>query len=111
MAASPALGFERGCGVELHAIRLTTAAAAAQERTGRIAAENTPHPRGDFREDWMNTPDLHAFAKGSTRYRWVICALLFLITTINYMDRNILGRWAMTVRRRHRGSIIAVPEY
>src|SRR5579859_732374 len=25
------------------------------------------------------------------RYRWVICALLFLATTINYMDRSILG--------------------
>src|SRR5436305_11116416 len=24
-------------------------------------------------------------------YRWVICALLFLATTINYMDRQILG--------------------
>ena len=25
------------------------------------------------------------------RYRWVICALLFFSTTINYMDRQILG--------------------
>ena len=25
------------------------------------------------------------------RYRWTICALLFLATTINYMDRSILG--------------------
>jgi MFS transporter, ACS family, hexuronate transporter len=25
------------------------------------------------------------------RFRWVICALLFLATTINYMDRQILG--------------------
>ena len=24
-------------------------------------------------------------------YRWVIVALLFVITTINYMDRNLLG--------------------
>ena len=26
-----------------------------------------------------------------TRYRWVICALLFSATTINYVDRNSLG--------------------
>src|SRR5438874_4714004 len=25
------------------------------------------------------------------RYRWRICALLFLATTINYMDRSVLG--------------------
>src|ERR1022692_4474544 len=25
------------------------------------------------------------------RYRWVICSLLFLATTINYMDRQILS--------------------
>lgn len=25
------------------------------------------------------------------RYRWVICALLFLATTVNYVDRQILG--------------------
>src|SRR5215831_611467 len=25
------------------------------------------------------------------KYRWWICALLFLATTINYMDRSILG--------------------
>ena len=24
-------------------------------------------------------------------YRWVVCALLFLATTINYMDRQILS--------------------
>src|SRR5438045_1263185 len=25
------------------------------------------------------------------RYRWVICALLFFATTINYVDRQVLG--------------------
>jgi ACS family hexuronate transporter-like MFS transporter len=25
------------------------------------------------------------------RYRWVICALIFFATTINYLDRNVLG--------------------
>jgi ACS family hexuronate transporter-like MFS transporter len=26
-----------------------------------------------------------------TKYRWVICALLFFATTINYMDRQVIG--------------------
>ena len=26
-----------------------------------------------------------------TNYRWVICAMLFFATTINYMDRQVLG--------------------
>ena len=30
-------------------------------------------------------------------YRWVICALLFLATTINYMDRQVLGLLAPTL--------------
>ena len=25
-----------------------------------------------------------------TNYRWVICAMLFLATTVNYMDRQVL---------------------
>jgi ACS family hexuronate transporter-like MFS transporter len=25
------------------------------------------------------------------RYRWVVCGLLFLATTVNYMDRQILS--------------------
>lgn len=32
------------------------------------------------------------------RYRWVICALLFFATTINYMDRSILGVLAPTLQ-------------
>ena len=27
---------------------------------------------------------------GSGRYRWLVCGLLFLATTINYIDRQIL---------------------
>ncbi|HZL18551.1 MAG TPA: MFS transporter [Polyangia bacterium] len=34
-------------------------------------------------------PGLAPFAAG--RYRWLICALLFLATTINYIDRQILA--------------------
>jgi ACS family hexuronate transporter-like MFS transporter len=26
-----------------------------------------------------------------TRYRWVVCALLFFVCTVNYMDRQVLG--------------------
>lgn len=26
-----------------------------------------------------------------TSYRWTICALVFFATTINYLDRNVLG--------------------
>ena len=37
-------------------------------------------------------------ARPSTRYRWVICLLLFAITTINYMDRNILGVLKPTIQ-------------
>lgn len=33
------------------------------------------------------------------RYRWVVCALLFCATTINYMDRQILGILAGTLER------------
>jgi MFS transporter, ACS family, hexuronate transporter len=33
------------------------------------------------------------------RYRWAICALLFFATTINYMDRQVLGILAPTLQR------------
>ena len=33
-----------------------------------------------------------------TRYRWVICALLFFATTINYIDRQVLGILAPTLQ-------------
>ena len=32
-------------------------------------------------------------------YRWVICALLFLATTINYMDRQVLGLLAPDLQK------------
>ncbi|QYU69100.1 MFS transporter [Leptolyngbya sp. 15MV] len=32
-----------------------------------------------------------ATTSAMTRHRWVICALLFLATTINYIDRQIIG--------------------
>ena len=33
------------------------------------------------------------------RYRWTICALLFFATTINYIDRSVLGILAPTLQR------------
>ncbi|HTY36767.1 MAG TPA: MFS transporter [Bacteroidota bacterium] len=33
------------------------------------------------------------------KYRWTICALLFFATTINYLDRNILGLLAPTLQK------------
>ena len=33
------------------------------------------------------------------RYRWTICALLFFATTINYMDRQVLGILAPTLQK------------
>jgi ACS family hexuronate transporter-like MFS transporter len=34
-----------------------------------------------------------------TNYRWTICALLFVATTINYIDRQVLGILAPTLQR------------
>jgi ACS family hexuronate transporter-like MFS transporter len=36
-------------------------------------------------------PDVFPSQAGLGRYRWVICALLFFATTINYIDRQILA--------------------
>ena len=46
----------------------------------------------------MNAPAASAADRPSTNYRWAICALLFVITTINYMDRNILGVLKPTIQ-------------
>jgi ACS family hexuronate transporter-like MFS transporter len=37
----------------------------------------------------MSTPD--SIPAKATRYRWVICALLFWVTTANYIDRGVFG--------------------
>jgi ACS family hexuronate transporter-like MFS transporter len=36
---------------------------------------------------------------GTTHFRWTICALLFFATTINYMDRQILGILAPVLQK------------
>ena len=38
-------------------------------------------------------------AAPTSRYRWTIVALLFFATTINYMDRQVLGTLAPTLQR------------
>jgi ACS family hexuronate transporter-like MFS transporter len=46
----------------------------------------------------MNRSGASATDKPSTSYRWIICLLLFVITTVNYMDRNILGVLKPTIQ-------------
>src|ERR1700730_7538200 len=46
----------------------------------------------------MNLSGTSGRAKPASNYRWVICGLLFVITTINYMDRNILGVLKPTIQ-------------
>ena len=36
---------------------------------------------------------------GMSRFRWTICALLFAATTINYLDRQILGILAPSLEK------------
>lgn len=43
-----------------------------------------------------NTTDITPKPRG--HYRWIICALLFFATTINYVDRAVLGVLAPTLR-------------
>src|SRR3954454_23016457 len=42
--------------------------------------------------------DAAAVAQPAANFRWIIVALLFFITTINYMDRNILGVLKPTIQ-------------
>jgi MFS transporter, ACS family, hexuronate transporter len=54
-------------------------------------------PRGEAANDTPGvgvTPE-----KPRTSYRWTVCALLFFATTINYIDRQVLGILAPTLQR------------
>ncbi len=42
----------------------------------------------------LTSPELSAGGARPGRYRWAICAALFLVTTINYMDRFMLSLMA-----------------
>jgi ACS family hexuronate transporter-like MFS transporter len=39
----------------------------------------------------VSSPPVAGAATGVGRYRWVVCGLLFLAATINYVDRQVLG--------------------
>lgn len=43
-------------------------------------------------------PAIHGQGAGRTRFRWIICGLLLLGTTKNYMDRNVLGVLSTTLQ-------------
>ena len=40
-----------------------------------------------------------AASRGVGRYRWVICALLFFATSINYIDRQVFGILAPEMKK------------
>lgn len=46
----------------------------------------------------MNLSGTSSEARPASNYRWIICGMLFAITTINYMDRNILGVLKPTIQ-------------
>src|SRR3990172_2766184 len=47
----------------------------------------------------LNHPSTQEPAKGKIgQYRWVICALLFFATTVNYVDRSVMGVLAPLLR-------------
>lgn len=46
----------------------------------------------------MSSAGIPSTGQKISRYRWVICALLFFATTINYVDRAVLGVLAPTLR-------------
>jgi len=65
-------------------------------KRGRSAAAEEPGAGPDRQAaaaavEWPGTP------AGS--FRWVICALLFFATTVNYADRQILGILAPTLQK------------
>src|SRR5438132_13092506 len=51
--------------------------------------ETTPTP---------HVADARAESERIGKYRWIICALLFFATTINYVDRSVLGVLGPTLR-------------
>ena len=43
-------------------------------------------------------PAVETLGQRVGRYRWVICALLFFATTVNYVDRQVLGLLAKDLK-------------
>src|SRR5205085_4591454 len=59
-------------------------------RTVPESATPTPPP---------GVPPSTGLGEAIGKYRWTICALLFFATTINYVDRQVLGILAPTLQR------------
>lgn len=59
-------------------------------------------PSGQASDD-VNPNTLHnparEMAKPKSNYRWVICSMLVFATTVNYMDRQILGLLAPMLQK------------
>ena len=49
--------------------------------------------------DILRSPGTKQTDSPSGSYRWTICSLLFFATTVNYLDRNILGILAPTLQK------------
>ncbi len=59
-------------------------------------------PAGTHREGDFASPGAVAGVSAAGvvgRYRWVICALIFLATTVNYVDRQVIGLLKPTLQR------------
>jgi MFS transporter, ACS family, hexuronate transporter len=60
-------------------------------------------PAATGRESSRHLPDLASITQNSVaaigRHRWTVCALLFFATTINYMDRQVIGILAPELQR------------
>jgi MFS transporter, ACS family, hexuronate transporter len=62
-------------------------------------SRETPPGRGDPTLGPPTGPRGGPLAEKVGKYRWTICALLFFATTINYIDRQVLGILAPTLQR------------
>ncbi|MGN6554207.1 MAG: MFS transporter [Verrucomicrobiota bacterium] len=51
----------------------------------------TPKTGGPLQAEAPKTTSFAAVNEKIGRHRWTICALIFAATTINYLDRNVLG--------------------
>lgn len=61
-------------------------------RSPQAAAQNDVNPNA------IHNP-ARAVAKPKSNYRWVICSMLVFATTVNYMDRQILGLLAPMLQK------------
>jgi ACS family hexuronate transporter-like MFS transporter len=67
-----------------------------------VSPPGTPRRPGELSPGQTPPPGFRAGAalgEKIGKYRWTICALLFFATTINYIDRQVLGILAPTLQR------------